>query len=81
MSNFPTHRNKATGDIVFWGDHLDPNEHELLPKYYFIKEHEQAIKKGIEKGNREAKFKGWTIEELGVYFEDRINLVKRNSDS
>jgi hypothetical protein len=52
----PTHRHKVTGDIVFWGDHLDPAEHEELPSDYFEIEHEAAKKAGIEKGNREAKF-------------------------
>ena len=31
MVGLPTHRHKKTGDIVFWGDHLDPKQHEPLP--------------------------------------------------
>ena len=35
MQHFPTHRHIETGDIIFWQDHLDPAEHELLPDDYW----------------------------------------------
>ena len=38
MNEFPTHRHKATGDIVFWGDHLVPEDHELLPEDHWFSE-------------------------------------------
>lgn len=31
MTDRPTHRHKKTGDIVFWGAHLDPRKYEPLP--------------------------------------------------
>jgi hypothetical protein len=71
----PTHRHKPTGDIVFWGEHLDPGDHEKLPRDYW-KKHDAAVaatgKADALKVRREARFKGWTVEELGVYFEDQI---------
>ncbi len=42
MTDRPTHRHKATGDIVFWGEHLDPDEHERLPDGYLEKEHRET---------------------------------------
>jgi hypothetical protein len=31
MTEIPTHRHITSGHIVFWQDHLDPAEYELLP--------------------------------------------------
>ena len=75
--SLPTHINKETGDIVFWGDHLDPNLHEELPKDYHETTHAEASRMGDEKTLREQKFKGWTIEELGVYFEDKLKELSK----
>jgi hypothetical protein len=72
----PTHRHKITGDIVFWGSHLDPDEYEILPSDHHEVTHKEAKQRGLEKVKREAKFKDWTVEELGAYFEEKFTQLK-----
>ena len=77
MNDKPTHRHKKTGDIVFWGDHLNTKEYELLPSDYWEKTHGEARRLGEEKGIREAKFKDWTIQEVAAHFESKIYALEK----
>lgn len=44
MQPLPTHRHKKTGDIVFWGDHLDPKQHEKLPAGFWDSEEQREAR-------------------------------------
>jgi hypothetical protein len=76
MSDLPTHRHKLTGDIVFFDEHLKIEDYEVLPETHWEDTHGEARRIGEEKGAREAKFKGWTIEEVAAYFEARIAALE-----